>query len=119
MLLRDGKPATDMNMNVLEKLLLSRGLKEIEHTDIYGLLKEFGVIPTTDENRDVPVPATGAVWPGIPLTRLCAVVGALSEGESRRPCWLRCPIGPAATPVLCAPCGMNPRGALALASFVL
>ncbi|MFR1166809.1 MAG: oleate hydratase [Adlercreutzia equolifaciens] len=36
-LLRDGKPATDMNMNVLEKLLLSRGLKEIEHTDIYGL----------------------------------------------------------------------------------
>ena len=64
-LLRDGKPATDMNMNVLEKLLLSRGLKEIEHTDIYGLLKEFGVIPTTDENRDVPVPATGAVWPGI------------------------------------------------------
>ncbi len=64
-LLRDGKPATDMNMNVLEKLLLSKGLKEIEHTDIYGLLKEFGVIPTTDENRDVPVPATGAVWPGI------------------------------------------------------
>ena len=64
-LLRDGKPATDMNMNVLEKLLLSRGLKEIEHTDIYGLLKEYGVIPTTDENRDVPAPDPGAVWPGI------------------------------------------------------
>ena len=64
-LLRDGKPATDMNMNVLEKLLLSRGLKEIEHTDIYGLLKEYGVIPTTDENRDAPAPDPGAVWPGI------------------------------------------------------
>ena len=64
-LLRDGKPATDMNMNVLEKLLLSRGLKEIEHTDIYGLLKEYGVIPTTDENRAVAGRATGAVWPGI------------------------------------------------------
>ena len=64
-LLRDGKPATDMNMNVLEKLLLSRGLKEIEHTDIYGLLKEYGVIPSTDENRDAPAPDPGAVWPGI------------------------------------------------------
>ena len=64
-LLRDGKPATDMNMNVLEKLLQSRGLKEIEHTDIYGLLKEYGVIPTTDENRDAPAPDPGAVWPGI------------------------------------------------------
>lgn len=64
-LLRDGKPATDMNMNILEKLLLSKGLKEIEGTDIYGLLKEFGVIPTTDKNKDVVGPATGAVWPGI------------------------------------------------------
>lgn len=64
-LLRDGKPATDMNMNILEKLLLSKGLKEIENTDIYGLLKEFGVIPTTDANRDVVGPAPGAVWPGI------------------------------------------------------
>ena len=64
-LLRDGKPATDMNMNILEKLLLSKGLKEIEGTDIYGLLKEFGVIPTTEKNQDVVGPATGAVWPGI------------------------------------------------------
>lgn len=64
-LLRDGKPATDMNMNILEKLLLSKGLKEIEGTDIYGLLKEYGVIPTTDKNEEVQGPATGAVWPGI------------------------------------------------------
>ncbi len=54
-----------MNMNVLEKLLLSRGLKEIEHTDIYGLLKEYGVIPITDENEAVEGPNPGAVWPGI------------------------------------------------------
>ncbi len=65
MLLRDGKPATDMNMNILERLLLSKGLKEIENTDIYGMLKEFGVIPTTDENKDVKGPNPGAVWPGI------------------------------------------------------
>lgn len=64
-LLRDGKPATDMNMNILERLLLSKGLKEIENTDIYGMLKEFGVIPTTDENKDVKGPNPGAVWPGI------------------------------------------------------
>ncbi len=64
-LLRDGKPATDMNMSLIEKLLVSKGLKEIEGTDIYGLLKEFGVIPTDASNADVPAPATGAVWPGI------------------------------------------------------
>lgn len=64
-LLRDGKPATDMNMNILERLLLSKGLEEIEGTDIYGMLKEYGVIPTTDDNRDVVGPASGAVWPGI------------------------------------------------------
>ena len=64
-LLRDGKPATDMNMSLIEKLMLSKGLKEIEDTDIYGLLKEYGVIPTTDKNADVKGPATGAVWPGI------------------------------------------------------
>ncbi len=64
-LLRDGKPATDMNMSLIEKLLLSKGLDAIEDTDIYGLLKEFGVIPTTDENRNIKGPATGAVWPGI------------------------------------------------------
>ncbi len=64
-LLRDGKPATDMNMSIIEKLLLSKGLDAIENTDIYGLLKEFGVIPQTDKNKDVEAPATGAVWPGI------------------------------------------------------
>lgn len=63
-LLRDGRPATDMNMSIFEKLLLSRGLKEIEDTDIYGLLKEYGVIPSTEKNEDAPEPATGAVWPG-------------------------------------------------------
>ncbi len=64
-LLRDGKPATDMNMSLIEKLLLSKGLDAIEGTDIYGLLKEFKVIPTDEKNADVPEPATGAVWPGI------------------------------------------------------
>ncbi len=64
-LLRDGKPATDMNMNMLERLLMSRGLDEIRDTDIYGMIKEYGVIPTTDENRSVAGPNPGAVWPGI------------------------------------------------------
>ena len=64
-MLRDGKPATDMNMSLLEKLMLSRGLKAIEGTDIYDLLLEYGVIPVTEKNADDPKPATGAVWPGI------------------------------------------------------
>ena len=64
-LLRDGKPATDMNMSLLEKLLMSRGIKEIKGTDLYGLLREFGVIPTTSENAETPKPAVGAVYPGI------------------------------------------------------
>ncbi len=64
-LLRDGKPATDMNMSLLEKLMLSRGLKAIEGTDIYDLLLEYGVIPATEKNADDPKPATGAGWPGI------------------------------------------------------
>ncbi len=64
-MLRDGKPATDMNMSLLEKLMLSRGLKAIEGTDIYDLLLEYGVIPSTEKNTDDPKPATGAVWPGI------------------------------------------------------
>ena len=64
-MLRDGKPATDMNMSLLEKLMLSRGLKAIEGTDIYDLLLEYGVIPATEKNADDPKPATGAVWPGI------------------------------------------------------
>ena len=64
-MLRDGKPATNMNMSLLEKLMLSRGLKAIEGTDIYNLLLEYGVIPATEKNADDPKPATGAVWPGI------------------------------------------------------
>ncbi len=64
-LLRDGKPATDMNMSLIEKLLLAKGLDAIKDTDVYGLLKEFKVIPTDAENADVYEPAVGAVWPGI------------------------------------------------------
>ncbi len=64
-LLRDGKPATDMNMSLIEKLLLSKGIDAVKGTDIYGLLKEFKVIPTDEKNADVTGPATGAVWPGI------------------------------------------------------
>ncbi len=64
-LLRDGKPATDMNMSLIEKLLVSKGLDAIKDTDIYGLLKAYGVIPTDEKNAAVPEPATGAVWPGI------------------------------------------------------
>lgn len=63
-MLRDGKPATDMNMSLIEKLLLSRGIKEIEGTDIYGMLREFGVIPD-DGKPAAPGPNPGAVWPGI------------------------------------------------------
>ena len=66
-LLRDGKPATDMNMSLIEKLLLAKGLDAIKDTDVYGLLKEFKVIPTDAENADVYEPAVGAVWPGIHL----------------------------------------------------
>ena len=64
-MLRDGKPATDMNMSLIEKLLLSRGLKAIEGTDIYDLLAEYGVIPAEGAAAKAPKPATGAVWPGI------------------------------------------------------
>lgn len=64
-LLRDGKPATDMNMSLIEKLLLSKGIDAVKGTDIYGMLKEFKVIPTDEENADITGPATGAVWPGI------------------------------------------------------
>ncbi len=64
-LLRDGKPATEMNMSIIEKLALAKGLDEIKGTDVYGLLKEFGVIPTDADNADTYEPAVGALWPGI------------------------------------------------------
>ena len=64
-MLRDGKPATDMNMNILEKLLLSKGIDAIKGTDIYGLLEEYGVVSTPKKDEAKQKPATGAVWPGI------------------------------------------------------
>lgn len=58
------RPQT-LNMSLREKLLLSRGIKAVKGSDLYGLLRVFGVIPTTDKNRDTPEPAVGAVYPGI------------------------------------------------------
>lgn len=43
-MLRDGKPITDMNLNVIEKTVLKQILKKLEHTDITMLLKEYGVV---------------------------------------------------------------------------
>ena len=43
-MLRDGKPITDMNLNVIEKTVLKQILKKLEHTDIAMLLKEYGVV---------------------------------------------------------------------------
>lgn len=62
-LIRDGKPITDMEMNPLEKLALHEGIEKIKGTDLYGLLVEFGVIPS--DRGDAPAPATGAVYPGM------------------------------------------------------
>ena len=62
-LIRDGKPITDMEMNPLEKLALHEGIEKLKGTDLYGLLAEFGVIPSDD--ADAPAPATGAVYPGM------------------------------------------------------
>ena len=42
--LRDGKPVTDMDMNLLEKFAIKKGLSKIEGTDIEKLLKEYKVI---------------------------------------------------------------------------
>ena len=42
--LRDGKPATDMNMNLAQKIAVKEALKKIEGTDIEKLLKEYNVI---------------------------------------------------------------------------
>ena len=61
-LIRDGKPITDMDMNPIEKLALHEGIEKIKGTDLYGLLAEFGVIPS---DGDAPAPATGAVYPGM------------------------------------------------------
>ena len=62
-LIRDGRPITDMDMNPLEKLALHEGIEKLKGTDLYGLLAEFGVIPSDD--ADAPAPATGAVYPGM------------------------------------------------------
>ena len=62
-LIRDGKPITDMEMNPLEKLALHEGIEKLKGTDLYGLLAEFGVIPS--DAADAPAPATGAVYPGM------------------------------------------------------
>ena len=43
-MLRDGKPITDMNLNVIEKTVLKQILKKLEHTDIAMLLKEYGMV---------------------------------------------------------------------------
>ncbi len=36
---RDGKPITDMNLNVIEKTVLKQILEKLEHTDIAMLLR--------------------------------------------------------------------------------
>ena len=43
-MLRDGKPITDMNLNFVEKAVLKQILKKLGSTDIPTLLKEYGVI---------------------------------------------------------------------------
>ena len=42
--LRDGKPITDMDLGLKERLVLHEALKKIEGTDIGKLLKEYHVI---------------------------------------------------------------------------
>ena len=42
--LRDGRPATDMELNLVEKMALKKVLSKIEGTDIEKLLKEYHVI---------------------------------------------------------------------------
>ena len=42
--LRDGKTITDMDMNLVEKIALKKGLKMIKDTDIEKLLKDYKVI---------------------------------------------------------------------------
>ena len=43
-MLRDGKPITDMKLNPIEKTVLKQILKKLDSTDIPMLLKEYGVI---------------------------------------------------------------------------
>ena len=43
-MLRDGKPITDMKLNIVEKTLLKQILKKLDSTDVPKLLKEYGVI---------------------------------------------------------------------------
>lgn len=42
--LRDGKKITDMKLSFMEKLILKKALKKIEHTDIDMMLKRYGLI---------------------------------------------------------------------------
>lgn len=42
--LRDGKKITDMDLNLIERLVLKEALKKVEGTDIEKLLKEYNVI---------------------------------------------------------------------------
>lgn len=42
--LRDGKPITEMNLGLKEKIALKEVLKQIKGTDIEKLLKEYHVI---------------------------------------------------------------------------
>ena len=42
--LRDGKKATDIELNLVEKMALKKVLSKIEGTDIEKLLKEYHVI---------------------------------------------------------------------------
>ena len=47
--LRDGKPITDMKLNLIEKFIMKKALKKAKGTDIEKLLKEHKVIP--DETK--------------------------------------------------------------------
>ena len=42
--LRDGKPITDMDLNLMEKVVLKKALEKIAGTDVEKLLKEYKVI---------------------------------------------------------------------------
>ena len=42
--LRDGKPVTDMKLNLAEKMVLKKALEKIAGTDVEKLLKEYHVI---------------------------------------------------------------------------
>ena len=47
--LRDGKPITDMKLNLIERFIMKKALKKAKRTDIEKLLKEHKVIP--DETK--------------------------------------------------------------------